>query len=82
MTIKTKAAVKKESKIELNNKIHNELITALGGYKKQLGEKKLEKKIKKLTKLFVKGLKKVIINESVKPETVKKIIPKKKLVNS
>jgi hypothetical protein len=82
MTIKTKAAVKKESKIELNNKIHNELITALGGYKKQLGEKKLEKKIKKLTKLFVKGFKKVIINESVKPETVKKIIPKKKLVNS
>jgi hypothetical protein len=75
-----KKGLKEESKNAINNKIHHDLVTALSGYKEQLGEKKLEKKIKKITKLFAKGLKKIESKEPITSTIKKKNNLKKKLV--
>ena len=74
MTTIAKKAPSKSAKHSLKEDIIQKLETALESFKDTLGEKKFKSRIKKASKLFLKGkAKKTVTKKSV-------IIPKKKVV--
>ena len=77
--IKKKATGKKEPSLKeaIIKEITPLLIAALATLKERLGEKKLEKRIKKAARLFVSGIKPVVAKKPVvKKKAVKKAAKK------
>jgi hypothetical protein len=73
MAIVKKTPSKKASKVEVNKKIQDELSIVLNNYKKQfVDEKAFEKKIKKLTRIFLKGFNKSVVKDTTTATPAKK----------
>jgi molybdenum cofactor biosynthesis enzyme MoaA len=84
-TKKTPGSIANPKKKEIAKEIHRVLVTALGKWKAALGEKKMEKRIKKATRILTDGFKlakdkKVPVKKAVVKKGPVKTSPAKKAV--